>query len=393
MNILEAHHGWDEDEPGGIVAMIRDLIDGLEGRGHHVILMANDWSASVPTLATDREGREYWRFSMMQPPARLSLLKAWAGWMVRFPRAVRHLRRFCREHRIDIAHVHYASPLYLLFAINRALGGVPFVVTTHRGDVLGYPELTPVQRFFFRRVLGAASAINSVSRHLAGVTGLLVPGGKPVVTIHNGFTPSALPLATREVLLGEFGLKLPEHYAVMVGNCRHYKGFDVAVEAWALLAKRGCDIPLVVVGGGPDLESLQALVGLRGLGDRVCFLGALPRHVTISLSALAQLQVVPSRNEGQGIVVLEAGHVGTPVVCTDIAPFLEMVTPGESATVFAEGDAEALADAVIEVLNEPEKASERARRLAKSVREEFSIPAMIRGYETLFEQTLNARRQ
>jgi glycosyltransferase involved in cell wall biosynthesis len=390
MNILEVHHGWDAEEPGGIVAMIRDLIDGLSQRGHRVTLLANDWAAPTPQTATDRDGRPYWRLSLAQPPASPLRVKAWAGWLRRFPQAVIGLRRFCQAQRIDIAHVHYASPLYLVFAAARLVGGPPYVVTTHRGDVMGYPALTVLQRYFFRRVLAGAAAVNGVSRHLAALTQSLMPEGQPVRTVHNGFSPSPAALLNAAEIEARSGLSLPAAFAIMVGNCRPYKGFDVAVEAWAKLAQEGHCLPLVVVGGGPDLEALGTRIRHLGLERWVRLVGPQPRHLTVSLSALAAMQIIPSRNEGQGIVVLEAGSVGTPVVCSDIPPFLEMVTAGESAAVFPSEDAEALAEAVVALRHDPGLGSRRAQALSARVRKDFSVAAMIDGYEALFAAALAA---
>lgn len=392
MNVLEVHHGWDAEEPGGIVAMIRDLIDGLSQRGHRVTLLANDWAAPTPTAATDRDGRPYWRLSLAQPPASPWQLKAWAGWLLRFPRAVMKLRRFCRTQRIDIAHLHYASPLYLVFAVARMVGGPPYVVTCHRGDVMGYAGLRALQRCGFRRVLARAAAVNAVSRHLAALAGALMPRGRPVRTVHNGFSPSTAPLLDAAGIRSASGLCLPPVFAVMVGNCRPYKGFDIAVAAWARLVQAGRGIPLIVVGGGPDLEALGAQVRALGLQEWVRLVGPQPRHLTVSLSALAAMQIIPSRNEGQGIVVLEAGSVGTPVICSDIPPFLEMVTPGESAAVFPSEDAEALADAVSELRQAPEEGLRMVRALGERVRADFSVAAMIDGYEALFAAALAAAR-
>lgn len=384
MNILQVHHNWDEDEPGGIVAMMVDLMDGLAAQGHQVSLLVNDWQADTPKPQVDRTGRPYHRLNLAPLPASLGAVKAMIGWLWRLPLAVWRLRRFCREQGIEVAQLHYADALYLVFAVLRLVGGPPYVVTVHRGDVMGYPEQPRLRRWAYQRVMAGASAVVAVSRALGEQAVALSPQIRRLEVIHNGYTPPFASLLSHAELERMLGRTLPERFATLVGNCRPYKGQDIALEAWAKLTAEGVALPLILVGGGPDLAAMRALCTARGLDELVVFTGPVSRQAAASLTALATVQVAPSRNEGQGIVILEAGHAGTPVICSDIPPFLEMVVSGQTATVFPNEDAAKLAAAVRRLLEDPAPFTAAAARLREHVRTAFSSASMVAKYAQLF---------
>lgn len=388
MNILQVHSGWDEDEPGGIVAMMVDLMDGLTAEGHSVTLLVNDWDVDQPTAQVDRHDRRYFRMNFAPLPSRLSKVKAMLGWVRRFPAAVWRLRRFCKAQRIDVAQLHYADAQYLLFAVLRLLGGPPYVMTVHRGDVMGYPEQTRLQRWGFQRVMTQADTVVAVSHALGAQAREIAPQIKHLDVIHNGYTPPFATLLNRQQLDQALGVTLPAHFVSLVGNCRPYKGQDIALEAWSLLREAGDLMPLVMVGGGPDLQRMRDLCTQKGLNDWVYFTGPVSRHVAASLTALATIQVAPSRNEGQGIVILEAGHAGTPVVCSDIPPFLEMIQDKVSGDVFENENPRDMAETVKAVIQNLDAAQARAEKLRRRVLDDFSITQMIASYQACYSRLL-----
>lgn len=383
---MQVHHQWDQDEPGGIVAMMTDLMDGLASNGHRVTLLASDWQSPRPSECTDRTGRPYLRLNLAPMPPRLSNIKAMLGWLWRFPLAVWRLRCLCRDRCIDVAQLHYADALYLVFVALRWLGGPPIVVTVHRGDVMSYPTMPSLRRWGYQRVMGGASAVVAVSRALAEQARAQSAQIRRLVVIHNGYTPPFDRLLDRAALAQTLGRPLPEQFATLVGNCRPYKGQDIAVKAWAELAVSGVDLPLLVVGGGPDLEAMKALSVAHGLDRQVVFTGPVSRQMAASLTALTLVQVAPSRNEGQGIVILEAGFAGTPVICSDIAPFQEMVDDGVTGHMFPSEDTGALRDKVLAVLADRETARRGALRLRDRIVRDFSRMGMVRSYENLFAE-------
>lgn len=363
---------------GGMAAVVRNLTAELRSQGHHVEILANAWHAPAPV----RESPEL-RLRLPGPPGGLSPL-AKAKWPFQRERAARRLVALCRHEGADVLHAHYAAPYLTILRRARALGGPPYIVTCHRGDVLAVPELAPRRRRAVTAAIAGASACVAVSQWLAKEAARTF-GRTDTVAIPNGFDLDTASLPSRTELEAEIAQRLPTRYAVMVANMRAYKGHDVALKAWARLKAEGTSLPLVLVGNGPDFSATRNLARTLGLDeDDVRFLGYQPRRIALSLIQHATVLVAPSRNEGQGLIILEAGAQHTPVVCSDIAPFTEMVTDGETGYTFPVGDANALARCLSRVVSEEAQAQTLARCLQSAVRQSFSIRAMTQHYEDTF---------
>lgn len=140
-----------------------------------------------------------------------------------------------------------------------------------------------------------------------------------------------------------------------------YRRKDVATLLAAMIGLRS-EAVLRIVGAGPELRRLQRLAERLGLGSRVEFLG----HVSFSRLAAeyrrAEIFCLPSRQEGFGIVFLEAMAAGLPIVAARAAAVPEVVADGECGILVPPRDASALAGALERLLRDP---AER-RRLAEA---------------------------
>lgn len=155
---------------------------------------------------------------------------------------------------------------------------------------------------------------------------------------------------------------------VFCGRLVDYKGLDVLFEAM-----RGADVAgrLVVVGDGPLLRTLRA--DARGLP--VEFTGTLADAALHELLSRADAFVFPSRNEGQGVAVLEAMAAGLPIVASDVGEITETVEPG-TGIVVPPGDAEALRAALSQLFRlAPSERRAMGERATDVVRRRYSWEA------------------
>ena len=149
---------------------------------------------------------------------------------------------------------------------------------------------------------------------------------------------------------------------VSVGRCIEKKGFADLIDACALLRQRGVDFECAIVGGGPLEESLKARIAGHGLQDSVRLTGPLPQEQVRALLAEATLFVLACATEADGgmdnfpTVIAEAMSAGLPVVSTRLAGVPEMVGHGATGLLVGEKQPAALADAIGELLADPEKA-------------------------------------
>jgi glycosyltransferase involved in cell wall biosynthesis len=136
------------------------------------------------------------------------------------------------------------------------------------------------------------------------------------------------------------------------------KGFDVLIEACALLRDRGIPFTCRIVGEGPRRRALARAVQRRGLEPVVALQAWASTDEVIRLLAKARAFVAPSRigrsgdRDGIPNVVLEAMAAGRPVVSTAVSGIPEAVVDGVTGLLVAPGDATALADALEKVLTD-----------------------------------------
>ncbi len=171
---------------------------------------------------------------------------------------------------------------------------------------------------------------------------------------------------------------------LFVGRLNEHKQANLAIEAARILAARGHDIHLGLVGVGPEESRLRDQVAYAGLNPRVTFYGAIDAQADLwSLIRGTKVLLAPSIREGFGLVVAESLAMGTPVVCVS-HPENEssnLVSPATGSVVPA-FDAEALADAAEYWLNDD---SQRADRVAAFLSEhaELTAGALSTSYATV----------
>ncbi|MNC85951.1 Alpha-D-kanosaminyltransferase [compost metagenome] len=142
---------------------------------------------------------------------------------------------------------------------------------------------------------------------------------------------------------------------------------------------------------GEGSEHLMDEARERGVEDQVVACGYQPDAAR--WLPLFDLLVVPSRTEGQGLVVLEAFRARVPVVASHIPALTELIDDGRNGFVFAPMTAGALAGAVRRALALPPAVRDQMLDAARQQFErDFTIDAMLRRHEELYREVIEARR-
>jgi glycosyltransferase involved in cell wall biosynthesis len=158
-----------------------------------------------------------------------------------------------------------------------------------------------------------------------------------------------------------------------VGRLHRNKGYDLLLDAAALLRDRGMGFSLTLVGDGPERAALERQAATLNLTDRVAFLGWL-ENPSEALRAM-DLFVLSSRVEPFGLVVIEAMAAGLPVVSTDIGGPRDILAGGRLGRLVPAGSAQALADGIAAVLADPAAALETARVAQAEALARYSMDA------------------
>ena len=131
--------------------------------------------------------------------------------------------------------------------------------------------------------------------------------------------------------------------AICIGRHVHWKGFYLAIRAFAEFSKKNSDAELWIVNDGPFRGELEKTAANTGVSARVKFLGTLPKYSDV-LERLGQSHVLlhPALHEGFGNVCMEAMAAGRPVGCLDIGGPASQITPETGFAAPATNPAEAV---------------------------------------------------
>ena len=282
-----------------------------------------------------------------------------------------------RRWRADLVHAHWWFPGALAASLPGALGGRPLVLTMHGSDVRLAAKIAPA-RALFAHVARRATAVTAVSRWLCTQAVQMAPALKcevaPMPVAAELFSPPAGG-AARDGLL-------------FIGRLSEQKGADALLHALAVMHVA---TTLTLVGSGPEEGTLRVLADRLGIAHRVRWLPSQPQTALPALYASARALVIPSREEGLGLVAVEAHLCGTPVVAFDSGGLPDVVHHGEDGLLVPGGDVSALAAALDALIADPERASRLGAAGRALALAHFSPAAAAGRYRGIYERVRAAR--
>lgn len=241
----------------------------------------------------------------------------------------------------DIIHAHYAVPQGFLGVLLKKWKKRPLVLTVHGSDVTvlgGNPFSRPVVKY----VLNNADEIIAVSRFLQGEVLKLGIEKEKVRVIYNGVSVKGCRARKFEAK----GMVI-----LFIGSLVYQKGVDVLLRAFRKVKDSYSNAELVIAGDGKERRRLEALAKKLALKD--CrFLGYVDS--TGDILKKSHALVLPSREEGWGLVLLEAMSCNIPVVATKVGGIEEIVKDGYNGILVKSGDSDALAKGILRVLEDDE---------------------------------------
>jgi glycosyltransferase involved in cell wall biosynthesis len=287
-----------------------------------------------------------------------------------FPKSV-YLAQELQREGLKHIHAHYATHPATMALIISALSDITFSFTVHAHDI-------QVDRSLLRWKLRETRFVRSISDYNKRFLERLYPeetrGGK-IIVVHVGIEPATYEESSRKLVPIASGL--PK--ILCVAAHRPYKGLPVLIEACRILREQGVAFHCDVVGHGPMRAELEQMIAERKLGDVFVLAGPRPQDEVARMMAEATLFVLPSiiasdgQMEGIPVALMEALASGRAVVSTAISGIPELVEHGTNGLLVQPGDAQALADAMKTLLQDPQRAREMGVRGQQKVRAEFTI--------------------
>lgn len=289
----------------------------------------------------------------------------------------------------DIIHAHNSTALvYASFAAKLAGGHVPVVYTEHDRS---FPGSVPDRAVH----LAAGRLVDKIVVVAQWLADALVKWEKfPSERIRvvpngiegNGFSGKHDVAAIRAELEVREGAPLASCVARLVPVKNH----AALIMAWRRIADVWPGATLLLVGDGAIRAEIEAMVRQHGLEREVRMLGE--RADVARLLAASDFHALASHSEGMSLTLLEAMAAGRPSVATAVGGNPEVITDGQTGLLVPPGDVHALAVAMASLIQDPFTAEEMGRKARVRFQERFTLSAMIRSYEAVYDETLAARR-
>jgi glycosyltransferase involved in cell wall biosynthesis len=208
--------------------------------------------------------------------------------------------------------------------------------------------------------------------------------------LHNSVVPPLpSPPSARSELRSGLGIGTDEAMILTIGRFSREKGHAILLRALEQLRSISRKWKLVLVGAGPEADTLKRLADSLNLRDRVLFAGS---HADVGpFYGAADAFVLPSLTEGSSNVLLEAMAAKVPIVATQAGGNPEIILHGETGLLVPIDDSQSLATAIAKLLEEPELASRFAEAAFDRVTREFSVDKYRRRLVSFYAEALEAR--
>lgn len=374
---------WSLASFGGVNQVVANLMHQMKRHGRYTpLLMVNSWGdTKIRRRKIKGCIHHFFRlrspWNNRRPLINLLAFCAHLGWNIL------NLIRFIRTNKVAVINVHYCG----LYALNisilkmlRLFRG-KFILSFHGRDLLAARQTQGLEKRLWKILLRSADTIVTCSESLKN--DLILFDARcldRVVVIHNGIDISFLEqerdrsyrfdpaLEGREIILN-------------VATFEHKKGQDVLVKAFADVAKLFPNVHLVIIGRpGEALAQLRILIRSFGLAHRVWLFEGMPHNKIAAFLEKTTVFTLPSRYEPFGIVILEAGIFGVPVVATSVGGIREILSHDQTGRLCQPDDSEKLAKELVYLLEHPDERRRLGNNLRKRVVENFSWKRAYRKY-------------
>jgi glycosyltransferase involved in cell wall biosynthesis len=286
-----------------------------------------------------------------------------------------------RAFRPDAVIAFFGIPSGPSAWLNKALQGIPYVVSLRGGDVPGF------QPYDLARMHTITGPLIRFLWHRAGA---IVPNSAGLAALARSFEPKldypVIPNGADTVLFSPRNTeRKPGPVRLFChGRIVYQKGLDVLLAALGLL-EPGLSWELHIAGDGPQRPELENQAKLHGIADKVFFKGWMRRPELAGVMREMDVFAFASRDEGMPNAVLEAMASGLPVVATCIAGNEELVVPEETGLLVSPDSPDELAVAMSRLIQDEAMRVTMGQAGRKKVEKEYSWASVAARYLALCE--------
>ena len=302
------------------------------------------------------------------------------------------------EHEIDIVHAHAGNPPAPIAALRYAKKkNKPLVVTYHGdgqwnwGGLIRRVSVYFYNKYLLDKILIHADVIISPSKYYIDESRVLGKYRDKIVVIPNGVNIKDFDIGySKEECKEKLGLPLDDEIILFLGTISPQKGPDILLKAMPEILTNIPGAKLVFVGGGMMGGELERMCKKLNVEKYVKFAGFVEESLKPLYYKAANVFCLPSMmsTESFGIVNLEAMACGVPIVASKIGGVPDVVKDGENGLLVPPGDSEALADAIIYLLENENLRREMGNNGRKKV-EDYSWKRIAEETEKVYKGVMN----
>lgn len=381
----------DETGWGGIGTYTAEMAHGLARRGHQVIVVSR--AIAVERTYVESDGVQVHRILPRMRLDHMRLLwrfnRIWEGYRLAVAIALQNIVHKHQVHLIETPELGAESLLYKMLPTKR----LPIVVRLHSGAGI-------VNQF--EKAASAAECLDSrwekqvvrAAAHVTAPSKALLDSSRKIFPFLDGKTTVVPNPIDSQLFAPNSHIHPVPNQVLCIARPRPLKGLKVLAQAiplvWAILPETR--FSFVGAAMGRTNESVD--VAFRAeLGDLVAhpqveIVSPLPRTKMPTFYHAASICVVPSLWEGFGYVCAEAMACGKPVIASRVGGLAEMIEDDKSGVLVTPGNPVELAQAIIELLQNPSRCKALGAAARHSIEEVYSTPVIVKRMEDLYQKVI-----
>lgn len=294
------------------------------------------------------------------------------------------LRRLHRR-EVDILHSHKHGPNLWAALLSRLTGPGVLIAHEHTWSFEGQPLRVAGDRWVIAPAADVVLAVSEEDRVKMIEVEKLPPDR--IRVLPNGIPP--VPLAPVGRLRAEFGIPEGSKLIGTVGVLRPQKDFPGLIEAHRQVLRSYPDAHLVIIGDGAIQVELERLIAEHGLSDRVHLAGL--RADGSALAREFDIAVNSSTFEGSSLAILEYMATARPIVATAVGGTSQLLADGAAGVLVPPSRPDALAEQIVALLDDPERAAALGAAAELRQREVYDIDRQVERLVQLYLELHEAR--
>lgn len=349
----------------GAEQVICNLVENTDPSRYEVSILCLDQPVGPFGIQLQKKGYPVIGFNR-QPGFDLTLIKA--------------IRKHIQAHRIDVLHCHQYTP-YIYGLFGAAMTPCKVIFTEHGRF---YPDHRKLKRVLINPFLNLftddVTAISAATRE-ALIQYENFPGNK-VRVVYNGIHDARFLMPPDPELKKSLGIRETARVLATVARLDPIKNQKMMLRAVKIVQQDYPETVLILVGDGPERESLENLTSELGLSASVIFTGF--REDAHRFYKIADIFLLTSFSEGTAMTLLEAMAAGIPCIGTDVGGNPEIIRDQETGFIVPSDDENMLAEKIKQLFRDEALIKRMGRSGRTRFEENFTVEKMVQAYQEMY---------